>query len=951
MTDHSAERTRRSYSFGPFLLVPEQQLLVEGEKRVRIGSRALDVLTALVERSGQVVEKRDLISRAWPGVTVDEANLKVNMGLLRRALGESAGPPRYIATVVGRGYRFIAPVASAGLETTENPERVQPERNHNLPVGTANVVGRAESIASISQDLGTTRLVSIVGVGGVGKTTVAIAVAEGMVGRFRDGVWFVDLASLKDEDRVPDAIAASVGLAAHSSNMMASLCAAVRDHEVLLVLDNCEHMIEAVALCVDRLLACSKGVNILATSREPLGVRGERVRRLAGLEVPPVSLTTADEALAYPAVQLFVDHAADRSALFQLRDHDVPVIVDICKKLDGVALAIELAATRIDTFTLPELLERLDDRFRLLQGRRAGPTRHRSLLAAMDWSYDLLPYSQQALMQRLSMFSAPFSLGAACAVGIGANMDEIQVIEDLANLVAKSLISVEAQDGEMNYRMLDSTRAYALEKLSKSGDLRRVSSRHAKYALELAEQAVVDSASLNPVDWRNRYTPKIDDIRNALTFAFSDPGDRSTGIRLTIAAIPWWERLSLLDECRLAVSRALDDRYAQDRTKREELLLLLSLGAAQLFVQGPLQEVKQAFTKALEIAEAIKDLDLQMECLRGLSQFGLWSGDARSSLSIAARMREIAYNQEDTTAASADAQAGSALQYLGDLATARKHLESFLASPTSRQVRSDATRFEFDQRIEVRGSLAMVLWLQGYSDQALEAARQQRQEAEESAHAVPRCAAILLTYVCITVYVGDYDETERMLDFADQYSAEHGLILWKAVSECMRVKLHLETGRPIDLGSYESALAEVRSGGLGLRYAPFVANYGHVLSQRGDAQGAISRIDEAIALYGDSGQDWGLPEMLSMKGNFLLAGGGAAALQAAADCYKRAIALARQHGSLTWELRSATQLAQMSLTFGGYPEAMELLISAYEKFQEGFWTADLQRAKALLGEL
>ncbi len=951
MTEHSAERTRRSYSFGPFVLVPEQQLLVEGEKRVRIGGRALDVLTALVERSGEVVEKRDLISRAWPGVTVDDANLKVNMGLLRRALGESAGPPRYIATVVGRGYRFIAPVASAGVASAENPEGAQSERNHNLPVGTANVVGRAEFIASITQELDRSRLVSIVGLGGVGKTTVAIAVAEGIVGRFRDGVWLVDLASLKDEDRMPDAIAASVGLAAHSSNNMASLCAGIRDREMLLVLDNCEHMIEAVALCADRLLCCSKGIKVLATSREPLGVRGERVRRLAGLEVPPVSSTSAEEALTYSAVQLFVDHAADRSGLFQLQDLDVPVIVEICRKLDGVALAIELAATRIDAFTLPELLERLDHRFRLLQGRRAGPPRHRSLLLAMDWSYDLLPYSQQALMQRLSLFSAPFSLGGACAVGIGPGMDENQVIEDLANLVAKSLVSVEALDGEMNYRMLDSTRAYSLEKLSKSGDLRRVSHRHAKYALELAELAVVESASLDCADWRHRYASKIDDIRNALTFSFSDVGDRSIAIRLTIAAVPWWEKLALLDECRLAVSRALDNDYAQDRTRREELLLQLSLGAVQLFVQGPLKEVKQAFTKALEIAESIGDIDLQMECLRGLSQFGLWSGDARSSLSIAARMREIADKGEATSAASADAQAGSALQYLGDLASAREHLEHFLVSPTSQPTQSGATRFESDQRTEARGSLAMVLWLQGYSDQALEVARRQLREAEESGHAVSRCSAILLTYVCILIYVGDYDETERMLDFADQYTADHGLVLWRAIAECMRVKLHLETGRPIDLRAYESALAEVQSAGLGLRYAPFVANYGHVLSLLGDAKAAIYRIDEAIALFGDSGHDWGLPEMLTMKGNFLVAGGGEAAQWAAADCYKQSIAMARQHGSLTWELRAATQFAQMSLGSAEYPVAKELLVSAYARFQEGFWTADLQRAKALIGLL
>lgn len=952
LTSHPAQQMQRSYSFGPFMLFPERQLLVEGEEPVRIGGRALDLLTVLVERPGEVVGKRELLSRVWPGISVDEANLKVNMAVIRRALGENANPPNYIATVVGRGYRFIAPVSSNGFNAppvTQAHEAVV-ERSHNLPIGTTRIVGRAESISSILRELETSRLVTIVGMGGVGKTTVSLAVAERAIGRFEHGVWLVDLSTLTDPSLVPDAIAIAIGLTSHSANMIAALCTYLQDREMLLVMDNCEQLIDAVAACVQRILASARNVKILTTSREPLCIKGERVRRLSGLGVPPASpVMTAEDALAFPSVQLFVDRASDRNASFTLRDADAPTIGEICRRLDGVALAIELAATRIDAFAIPELLDRLDDRFRLLQGHRAGPERHRTLSAALDWSYELLTDGERTVMCRLSVFAGTFSLVAACAVAGDDAIDEGQVVDDLGNLVAKSLVNVEALDVDVNYRMLDTTRAYAYAKLAASGEFERIRRRHAEYALQLAELARADGALLSSNDWLEKYRSRIDDIRSAQAFSFSGRGDPSLGVKLTVAAIAYWERLSLLEECRIAVERALADEFSAFRTERDNLVLLLSQGATKLFTRGPMPEVKVIFTKALEIAEAMGDADLQIECLRGLSQYDLWAGDSRASLATAAKVRELASARaERRVNTSADGQTGSALHYLGDLSSARRHLEIFLNATPIPSGRSDVSRFEFDQRLEARGSLAMVLWLQGFPDQALAMARRQLDEAEASNFAMPRCAAILLTSVCIEVYVGNFEETERQLDFVDDYAAEHGLVLWSAVAACMRVKLHIDMGRPVELASYGRVLTEVRNGGLGLRYPPFLGNYGHVLSLRGDVDGALGCIDEAISLYANSGQDWGLPEMLMMRGNFIRAGGRQDSTEMAAECYLRSIDLARHHGSLTWELRSATQLVELARQTGGDWQAEEALSLAYDKFEEGFWTADLKRARSLL---
>ncbi|MDH6265407.1 putative ATPase/DNA-binding winged helix-turn-helix (wHTH) protein [Rhizobium sp. SG_E_25_P2] len=952
LATYPSEQIQRAYAFGPFVLVPERQQLMEGETPVRIGGRALDILTLLVERPGEVVEKRDLLARVWPGMSVDDANLKVNMGIVRRALGESA-PPKYIATVVGRGYRFIAPVLANRLgdavdrsDAGETPA----EQSHNLPIGATQVLGRTDSIGSMLDDLENARLVSIVGMGGVGKTTVALAAAEKAIGLFADGVWLVDLATLKEPSLVPNAIATAIGLNAHSANMTAALCAFLQDRDMLLLMDNCEHLIDSVAICVQRILTSARKVKILATSREPLCVRGERVRRLSGLETPPASIvTTAGEALAFPAVRLFVARATDRNPEFTLNDVDALKVGAICRKLDGVALAIELAAARTDAFSIPELLERLDDRFRLLQGRRAGPERHRTLAAMIDWSYELLSDSEQTTMRRLSIFAGSFSLAAACAVAADETIDPRHVVDDLASLVSKSLVAVDALDVEIDYRMLDTTRAYAFAKLSASRELESIRRRQAEYAFEIVDRAKEDSATLANSAWLKRYGSKIDDIRNAQAFSLSGRGNPALGVRLTVAAISYWEKLSLLEENRMAVERALDDAFLMHRTRRDDLLLILAQAAAKLFTRGPLPEVRLLFSKALEIAETLGDVDLQLECLRGLSQYDLWAGDSRSSLAIANRVRELAAaKKEGRAATNADGQTGSALHSLGDLAAARRHLESFLDTAPFSALRTDVSRFEFDQRLEARGSLAMVLWLQGFSDQALAMARRQRDEAEVANFAMPRCAAILLTSVCVELYVGNFEETERQLDFAEEYAAEHQLTLWNTVAACMRVKLHIDMGRPVDLESYGRILAEIRNGGLGLRYPPFLANYGHLLSLRGDLDGALRCIDDAIALYARSGQDWGIPEMLTMRGNFIRAGESKGYLEAAADCYSRSIEMARRHGSLTWQLRAAIQLVDLWRNKGGSDEAESILSSTYRQFSEGLWTSDLRRAATLL---
>ena len=404
-----------SFAFGPFLLLPGQQLLLDNREPVRIGRRALDLLTVLVRRHGELVSKEELLAEAWPGLRVEEGNLKVNIAALRRVLGEAAGPPRYIATVVGRGYRFVAPVRT--------PQAPGPARD---------ILGRDEMIASVVRDLERARLVTIVGPGGVGKTRVAVAVAAALGGKL------VDLTGEHHASRIPVAVE-SVRETSNEKN--------------LLVLDGCEHLVGAVASHADHVLASTRTVTLLATSREPLCIRGERVRRLGALGLPPRSeRLSACEALAFPAVQLFVERAIEACGTFGLDDTNATGVAEICHRLDGLPLAIERVAAHVGAWGVAGTLERIDRRSHLSEC---------ALTATVEASYALLSPDEQAILRRLSGFAGAFTLQAARAIG-GDGPGPSEVVEGIAALVAKSLLSAESRSGEMHYRMTHLVRAYVL---------------------------------------------------------------------------------------------------------------------------------------------------------------------------------------------------------------------------------------------------------------------------------------------------------------------------------------------------------------------------------------------------------------------------------------------------------------------------------------------------------
>jgi predicted ATPase/DNA-binding winged helix-turn-helix (wHTH) protein len=456
----------RQFEFGAFRLSPDQRLVEKSGAPLHLGSRALDILIALVDRAGEVVSQRELIEIVWPHINVDDGNLRYHVGTLRRALDDGVDGARYIINVPGRGYCFVCPVtptlAPNALMPIDPPSPV-----HGMPSRLDRMVGREAEVAAIADQLASCRFVTLVGPGGIGKTTVAVSVGH-VVARTYGDICFVDLGLLRDPHLVPGALATALGVAIPPEDQIPRLIDFLRDRRLLLVLDSCEHVIETAAALAEAIFEQAGDVHILATSREALRIEGEQVHRLAPLSCPPLGdALTAAESLEFAAVQLFADRVAATSHGFELRDADAPTVARICRKLDGIALAIELAAGRVDAYGVEGVEALLDSKLSLLwQGRRTAPPRHQTLNATLDWSYDLLSEPERVTLRRLVVLSGAFSLEAAQAAAEAGGIDPGTIAEVVATLVAKSLIVSETFRGGVSYRLLDTTRAYLNAKLA-----------------------------------------------------------------------------------------------------------------------------------------------------------------------------------------------------------------------------------------------------------------------------------------------------------------------------------------------------------------------------------------------------------------------------------------------------------------------------------------------------
>jgi len=477
--------------FKPFELNIFERSLKKAGEAVPLGGRAFDLLVALIKRSGETVGKNELIAEVWPDVIVEEGSLRVHMSALRKALGDRQVGHRYIANVPGRGYRFVAPVTRQAQESEIRDTSVW---RSGLPAALGRMIGRDEGVREIQRLLRTERLITIVGTGGIGKTTVALAVGHAAVTDFYGAVYFVDLSTVGDREQLSGAVALALGLAERHANTEDALHQVLARRKGLIILDSCEHLIDEISAIARCILRRCPEIAILATSRQALQIIGERVFRVPPLACPPEQpALAADQVLSYPAVQLFVERASARGTDFKLGDDGASLVAEICRKLDGVPLAIELAATRAAIFGLRDAAASLGARLDLLKfGRRTANPRHRTLRATLDWSHDYLSEVERLVLRRVAIFSGSFTLDNAVAIVDEEGMSQNDVAETIEGLVDKSMVEAGLDTHETSYRLLDTTRAYALEKLLQSGEHDAIAARHADFFVRPLQENNVD---------------------------------------------------------------------------------------------------------------------------------------------------------------------------------------------------------------------------------------------------------------------------------------------------------------------------------------------------------------------------------------------------------------------------------------------------------------------------
>jgi predicted ATPase/class 3 adenylate cyclase len=430
---------------------------------------------------------------------------------------------------------------------------------NNLPIQRTSFVGRAHDVADVKELLERNRLLALVGSGGVGKTRLAIQAGAELLDRYPDGVWFVDFAPISDPELVASVVAQALGMSQQQGRRVdESIPAWLRHKRLLLIFDNCEQVLDAVAALADAILATAQSVRILATSRQGLDISGEAVHRLPSLPVPAeAAALKADEALRYGAIVLFVDRAKSADTRFTLTDDTAPIVAEICRHLDGIPLAIELAAARVHVLSIPHLAQRLNERFKILTGgTRSALPRQKTLTATIDWSYDLLTPPEQLLFVRLGVFAGGFGLDAATKVCSGDGVDEIQIFDLLTSLTDKSLVVADTSGEQERYRLLESTAAYALEKLMASGDRERFARRHAEYFREQGD-ALAERFAGSTIAWLAGAEPELDNYRTALEWALTQDSDAVLGGAIAAALHALWIIAGLAVEGRYWIELAL----------------------------------------------------------------------------------------------------------------------------------------------------------------------------------------------------------------------------------------------------------------------------------------------------------------------------------------------------------------------------------------------------------
>ncbi|GAU06861.1 signal transduction response regulator [Burkholderia stabilis] len=887
------------------------------------------------------MSKDDIMDAVWPGLIVEENRLQVHVATLRKALGANRD---LIKTVPGRGYLLIANPAAAHAAapraTALPPDAVAAAR----PVP---LVGRQAEIEQIVDMIERAPVVTLVGAGGIGKTSLADRVAHELRSRSGERVLFVALASAATRDDVLLAIAAELGLDTDGLPDLDRIGDAFAASPGLIVLDNAEHVVDLVADLVDTLTSRAASLRVLVTSREPLHISVEAVFRVSPLAVPDGG-ASVDEIVRHSAVELFLARIRAATPDCAVDPAGIRLIGDICRRLDGLPLAIELAAARVATLGLEVVASRLDDRLNLLTGGlRSALPRHQTLRATFDWSYVLLDAAARSLFRRMACFIGPFTFDAAREVAMEPGMSAAEMIAVLGELVAKSLVTVEFDGAQARYRLTESTRAYALEKLHNEGEFDAIAERHACYEREQGEARMQTQAQAADLA--------------SLRLAAGAPTPREPVAAEPQALETDALALALLEpahmrECSIPARRALDAIEAEGAggvDAAREMRLRAAYAAALLHTDGDTHTAAAMWDRTLGLAGRIGDEAFDARALVGLWNTMLTRSDIHESLRYATRFERAAERRGDRSQRLlANAMVATSLHYFGEHAQARERLEAATAELAEVGEPSCAeAALGIDVATLGRTMLTRLVWMQGDPEYAMRLAAQAVECARRAGSGLALCVVLGAAAVPIALRYGDHDVISDYLGTLRSTAEANGFDIWLSHAECLAGQFDMQAGHPgAGLARLEPALRRIETSGFRRVLAPLTVAYAEGLTRTGRAAEACTKLDATLARCRAHGEHLFVPELLRARGLAMLEQGRTAdadlAIACEADGHRHllmGIHTANGQGAAMWALRGTLDLADHLIERGRTAQASSLVANLSGYFDPQSRAFDVRR--------
>ena len=879
-----------------------REVRVDGHP-IPLGSRAFDILELLICAEGQLVSKDAIIRHVWPETIVEENNLQVHISALRKMLGAYRD---LIKTVPGRGYRMVRAndgvadadpavavtkpvlVASQSVDDLDalQAKRVAPPVRETLPARVSTLIGREDATRELTMLLNAGRHVTVVGAGGMGKTSLAIEVARRVASDYPDGVFLLSLAPVADEAGVVDELVKATGVVRYcATTAVASTLSALSQRKILFVIDNCEHVLDAAAELTEAILQTNPVARVLATSRESLHTAGEILYALPPLATPGTG-APEHEVRDSSAVALFLQRAKSVDPSFAPDERGIRLIGTICRRLDGMPLAIELAAARAVMLGIREVLCNLDDRFRTLTGgRRTALPRHQTLKATLDWSHELLSDTERVVLRRLGIFVDGFTLNAAKSVVCNGEFAEEAMVGALSGLVAKSLV-VATRTGVANrYRLLETTRAYALQKLDDYGEYRRTAACHALYIRDCAAMYGRRGGTTPDGDaFSEQLAREVGNMRAALSWAFSGRGDETIAVPLAAACAFFFFDGSRMAECCEWALKALDiiehgkgaaGRHYQQ--KDVHLRLLAALAAGLVYAEGPTKRTRALWHQTLTLAMKLGCRDFEARAIWGLWNAAQYAGESRDAIDFAHRFRALAV-QTGNSANEVLGQRllGISLHFSGQQTDAYRELAQMLLRYDNSRHQLDLLGFTIDHRVVGQATLSRVLWLRGQREQGLRMAEESMANGRAQEHDLCVAYALVEALIPLTMLSGQWAQARAYNTALKDLAVRSGFRIWEHASACFDAVLHSidDAGGLLGLAAFAPALAAIEAAGF-LAHRPFLLGYyGQGLARAGSVEQGIAQIELALAICCENGDHWYSSELWRIRGEMLLAAGG-----------------------------------------------------------------------------